>query len=1508
MKKQLYNLVRHFAMITIIIGSVSHLSAQGASFELLNDLRGYYVLDQSENGRFIVGGNSSATAGNKPFIWDRETNEHTIIGVNCFVNRVSNDGVAVGIFPDPAIMFNGKPVVSGGWWKDGVWYSLGLHPDHLIEGIGSSGGSNAVAISADGQYIGGYVKSPNPAGVLPTYKIQPIVWKKSGETYVVHKIYNVDEASNQGGRPWNMSDDGEVLCGWEANTSGVWIPTIWTDVDVKLYSKITGGHFRGINSDGTKAVGGADSKGFIFNTIDKGEIISGRNFDDISEDGVAVGDGIWSEKIGGLWDFAKYIKVFWNIEVDQKSLVFDGVSAISDDGKYIAGSVRNNGARVPFYVVLEGYPVALAPNVVNTLLKVSTRSVEIMWEKPLDNGCEILGYNVYRGDEKLNVSGLLTEFKFTDTNPQTGANGYSVTAVYNYDKETESGKSIISFIEVIEENGCFAPKKVSSEVIYNKTVHLSWGMPLPNYGSLDDNLSTRTDNSNLVEFKPNYLKTYQLKTGNEFFPATDGKSIYLLGQTPVDRFFKYNMDGDYETEFKIGSPSMPNWYSGLTYDGTSFYTTRDRQSKSTLFFELDLANKKVTKTIQIQTQPILMKHLTYIPTLDNNEGGFEVGNDTISWFVKKDLTTVIGEGLKDISGVYGTAYYNGIVYASIQREGELVIMLFDAETGEAKNEYINIRNYDNLRFSETAKLGGISTFKSVEGFMSLVVVVIDGKSNSLVFLQLDEMEGLLGYNVYKNGKKINETILKETSFTEDVIAPGDYEYTITSLFDNGCESNYSFPMNVIINPLGTCNTPENVRVELIRNNAQLTWVKPKEVSPHKLLGYNLYRNDTKINAELLTNTFYTDTDLEIGEYTYKLDAKYDNSCISDMSSPVMAKIGGFNVANPPTDLSVKVYNKTQAKLNWSTPAIGDYKNLRWYNGAIEWSVGEEDEDIVYVACKWDAEDLDTYFDYTLTDVEFYPTVNIPHTFYVYVNGEVVTEQSVATVTPKAFNLIKLDSPVLIEKGKELMVGYKVAGGSKIYPIGADKQLNESGKGDLLSYDGKTWKSVYKDQRQIANWAITIRLMPYSVKPSTPIEMLEVDKLANGSLIFSDCEAKAEKVSIFTNKEVVGYNVYKDNVKLTTVTGNEYTETLDAGANGCYSVEALYTENRTSGKTSVVCTYGECEVATELDGTATTSSVSLTWSAPSNEITNPVGIKYYEDNGTVDAISFGTEMTFYALIQSTVIDNLKYNYLKLKSIEAFILQECSVSIVVIQDGKVMFEKAVTNVEFGDFNTFELPNGGFEIDLSKNVLIGLKIKAAKGIFTIGIDDGPSVNYRGDVMSSDGKEFTTLKKVLNLKVGKNWKISANLEQSAQSVESVIGYNIYRNGNKIETIAATTSYDDNAVEEDKEYEYYVTTIWNTGCESQASNKMKVVTKPDGLNSVGVSGILVYPNPTKHGFNIAGEYKSLRIYNSAGILTFEQARVDNYIDVSNLQQGIYIVEFSDETKIIHRAKLIITK
>lgn len=136
----------------------------------------------------------------------------------------------------------------------------------------------------------------------------------------------------------------------------------------------------------------------------------------------------------------------------------------------------------------------------------------------------------------------------------------------------------------------------------------------------------------------------------------------------------------------------------------------------------------------------------------------------------------------------------------------------------------------------------------------------------------------------------------------------------------------------------------------------------------------------------------------------------------------------------------------------------------------------------------------------------------------------------------------------------------------------------------------------------------------------------------------------------------------------------------------------------------------------------------------------------------------------------------------------------------------------------------------------------------------------------------------------------------------QSIYGISIYNNSElsscKVQSICDYLSFPNANI-----------TIGNnsTGCNTAPEvEEACLVEVPN--NCLG-SELTIYPNPTKNHITITSNngvpISEVTIYNQLSQKVLQQTRMANTIDVSTLQQGIYIIEItSDKLKI--REKLII--
>lgn len=137
--------------------------------------------------------------------------------------------------------------------------------------------------------------------------------------------------------------------------------------------------------------------------------------------------------------------------------------------------------------------------------------------------------------------------------------------------------------------------------------------------------------------------------------------------------------------------------------------------------------------------------------------------------------------------------------------------------------------------------------------------------------------GVTGYNVYREGTKINQTPVKETLYNDEVVYQGIYCYTVRSITDEG-ESLHSEKgcVEASIFP------PENVKtfqVNISEKEVMITWNKVEDAE-----GYYIYRDNVRINTELHIATSFTDIAPEFAEYCYTVTA-FSDGLESVKSSP-----------------------------------------------------------------------------------------------------------------------------------------------------------------------------------------------------------------------------------------------------------------------------------------------------------------------------------------------------------------------------------------------------------------------------------------------------------------------------------------------------------------------------------------------------------------------------------------------------------------------------------------------
>ncbi|MBL0387830.1 hypothetical protein JJB07_14410 [Tumebacillus sp. ITR2] len=126
-----------------------------------------------------------------------------------------------------------------------------------------------------------------------------------------------------------------------------------------------------------------------------------------------------------------------------------------------------------------------------------------------------------------------------------------------------------------------------------------------------------------------------------------------------------------------------------------------------------------------------------------------------------------------------------------------------------------------------------------------------------------------GYNIFRDGVKVNTSPLTDTTFSDTGLVNGtDYAYFITA-FNNAGEST---PSNVV-HVIPESNTPTPVAPSDLTGTAGDAQVALTWTAPNGAMSYNVYRDGLQINTAPVTSTTFVDTNLTNGtSYSYYVTA------------------------------------------------------------------------------------------------------------------------------------------------------------------------------------------------------------------------------------------------------------------------------------------------------------------------------------------------------------------------------------------------------------------------------------------------------------------------------------------------------------------------------------------------------------------------------------------------------------------------------------------------------------
>lgn len=383
----------------------------------------------------------------------------------------------------------------------------------------------------------------------------------------------------------------------------------------------------------------------------------------------------------------------------------------------------------------------------------------------------------------------------------------------------------------------------------------------------------------------------------------------------------------------------------------------------------------------------------------------------------------------------------------------------------------------NVRNGEGTASGEIWSFTTALTVpVNLTVLVQDNAPEETMVSALlswsASSRSLLGYNIYRNGQKINTQPYVATSYTNASLERNQtYTYYITAVYDEG-ESEPSNAVTVEVKGVGTFEGyVRDAFSEIPIQDALLTFQGANNTVT------------TQTNSEgFYTKKAYKDT------YTTRVSKQaYITQTVAAAQLQHNATITKtiHLLEEPYAVQNVVAFETSNGYVNvsWETPEMPDPPSLQnWLthcSGSNYGGVGAGETQTMAVASRWQPTALTPYIGKQLTKILFFPYSNeafpteANYTLCVWRgnNKNLIYSQPLETVNYNIWNEIELLNPISIVATEDLLFGYTVSYSGIAFPCGYDEGPANNNLGNLIQV-GNNWYALTDVMPQMNyNWSL-----------------------------------------------------------------------------------------------------------------------------------------------------------------------------------------------------------------------------------------------------------------------------------------------------------------------------------------------------------------------------------------------------------------------------------------------------
>ena len=363
----------------------------------------------------------------------------------------------------------------------------------------------------------------------------------------------------------------------------------------------------------------------------------------------------------------------------------------------------------------------------------------------------------------------------------------------------------------------------------------------------------------------------------------------------------------------------------------------------------------------------------------------------------------------------------------------------------------------------------------------------------------------------------------------------------------------------------TVDAPTGLQAVYSNGSVRLTWAAPASGSPR---AYRVYRNQTHIGET--TTTTYTDASPGRGTIVYTVTAVYAGGGESASASATIE----LTDLKAPTDVKVTATTDGRAAVLWNAPQYE--QSIYWGGARAKYQVNMNntgESRPFYFGQRWEPTDLAPINRRTITAVRFTPTRSNTYEVYIAQGSRVYTQPITQTFVYGQTNTVKLTTPFTIDGSQALTVAIYVShlsAAASNYPAVCDEGPAIDGKGDIYSYDARTWHRLHEGN-DAANFNYNFFLsavvssrtglkeggdtrravLPYVVDATPHLRSVEVETVSE--------RAPLRSMQPYAFPEITGYTIYRDRAKLATVgpTPTRYTDPTKPTHTVNYQVAAVY---------------------------------------------------------------------------------------------------------------------------------------------------------------------------------------------------------------------------------------------------------------------------------------------------------------------------------------------------------------